>query len=103
MVIKIFWEKYPILNIIKDDNRYFSELKYDSLKEAEKHGMPITLLNQFQMISTKLPYFVKERLPNTANMVKNMTEEIKQIDVIEYINQTRCKCATDKFEIEIEE
>ncbi|CCY72201.1 unknown [Clostridium sp. CAG:921] len=104
MKIKIFWKDINIINVIRKNNVYISSLDYENFIKANKLGMPISLFFNYEMISTELPTFIKDRLP-TPKIISNQINENKvssDISIIDYINKTRCKCVTDKIEILLE-
>lgn len=105
MKIKVFWNNINIMDIIKENKIYITTLNHDNFIKANKDGMPLSLFLKYNLVSSELPSFVKDRLP-TPKVISNEVERKgldNNISIIDYINKTRCKCATDKFEMTIEE
>lgn len=105
MIIKVFWKNINIMDIIKENKVYITNINYKNFIKANEEGMPVALFLNHNIVSLELPNFVKDRLPTP----KIISEEINKngldndISIIDYINKTKCKCATDNFEMTIEE
>ena len=105
MKIKVFWDNINIMDIVKTNKVYITSINYDNFVKANKSGMPVTLFLNYSLVSSELPSFVKNRLP-TPKMISREIDRNNldtNVSIIDYINETKCKCATDKFEMIIEE
>lgn len=105
MKINVFWKSINIMNIIKEKKAYITDINYDNFVKANKEGMPLSIFLDYSIVSAELPDFVKSKLP-TPKMISNEIDKIgsdKNVSIIDYINKTKCKCATDNFEITLEE
>ena len=105
MKIKVFWDNVNIMDIVKTEKAYITSVNHDNFIQANKLGMPFSIFLNYNLVSSELPSFVKNRLPTPKIISKEIDRNNldANISIIDYINKTKCKCATDKFEMIIEE
>lgn len=105
MKIKVFWKDINIMDIVKTNKAYITSINHNNFVKANEQGMPLTLFLNYNLVSSELPSFVKNRLPTPKIISKEINKNNldSNISIIDYINKTKCKCATDKFEMIIEE
>ena len=99
MVITVKWNNIDILNINKMHNMYVTSIITENIDKVINSGMSMTLISNVKVISKELPTIISDRLPS-VDVIK---EEIKLVsenlesNILEYINRTGCKNATDKL------
>lgn len=99
MVITVKWDNIDILVITKKHNMYISSIISENIDEVSRAGMPMFLISNINIISKELPNIILDRLPS-IDMIKKEIEFVSEnleSNILEYINRTGCKRATDKF------
>lgn len=103
MVITVKWDNIDILVITKKHNMYITSIVTENIEKVIELGMAITLISNVKVISKELPNIIANRLPNIDVIKKeiNLVSENLESNILEYINRTGCKRATDKFSFNI--
>ncbi|MEG2235866.1 MAG: hypothetical protein RR144_05460 [Clostridia bacterium] len=103
MKIQICWKYNIIIEISRIKGMYVSSLNEENFEVARRDGMPIIEFVNINLISKKIPKFIESRIPQkdirdkTLKIVSNDEGE----NILNYIRQTNCKMATDKFSINL--
>lgn len=103
MKMIISWGDIDIIEVVKKEKYYCSVLLEDNVVKAAKDGMPTVMLANIKLISKRMPEFILKRVPKKEirdEILENVSEDEGE-NIINYINKTNCRCATDKFLIKI--
>ena len=104
MIITLYWKDIDILTVTKEKNCYISAINQKNFMKANSEGMPLSIFKNYSIVSKKLPEFIENRLPTPAMISKHIDkDDLKNLSIIDYINNTECECATDNFKISIKE
>lgn len=104
MVITVKWDNIDILVITKKHNMYISSIVTENIEKVINLGMSMALISNVKIISKELPKVITDRLPGIDIIKKEieLVSENIESNILEYINRTGCRCATDKFSFAIE-
>lgn len=103
MKMIISWDNLDIVEVVKKEKYYCSIIKEENIVEAASKGLPVILLSNIKLVSKRMPEFILKRVPKKEirdERLENVSEDEGE-NIINYINMTNCKCATDKFLIRI--
>jgi uncharacterized protein (DUF2384 family) len=103
MKIEIVWNSIPVLDIARLKGMYFTSVISSNISRAIEDGMPVSCISSINMVSKKLPYFIEERIPTKKYRDRSLDVVSKDegSNILRYIEITKCKCATDKFEVHL--
>lgn len=104
MKMIISWNELNVIEVIRIENKYFSKILVDNIALAIKEGMPMISIANIKLVSKSLPQFILSRIPQKCvrdKYLKNISSYEGE-NIINYINTTSCKLATDNFKISIE-
>lgn len=99
MKMIISWDDIDVVQVTRNEKYYCSVLIEKNVISAIKKGMPIIMLSNIKLISKRMPEFILKRIPK-KDIRDEFLEYVSQDDgenIINYINKTNCKVATDKF------
>lgn len=103
MQMIISWNDIDIVKVIRNEKYYCSVLIEENVISAIKKGMPTVMISNIKLISKRMPEFILKRIPK-KEIRDEVLETVSQDEgenIINYINKTNCKFATDKFLIRI--
>ena len=104
MKITVYWKETQFLEVEKVDEYYFSKILPENYLKVKEDGCPIIFLDKVKIVDNKLPNIIKNRLPKTEYLLKNVDKESDiESGIIEYINRTKCKRVTDYITLDIEQ
>lgn len=102
MIIK--WDNLDIVYITRQKGVYIYNLDVDNFKEAVDKGMSKISLLEVPLISKKLPKFIENRIPpkKIRDEKLDIVSEDEGINILRYIELTKCVLPTDKIQIILE-
>lgn len=104
MKIRVYWKDIEFLEVEKVEDKYFSMIIMENYKKVKEEGCPVMFVENIKIVDDKLPHIIQSRLPKTTNLISKLGDGNKDIEssIIEYINKTKCKRATDYITLDIE-
>lgn len=103
MKIIISWDDVDIVEVIRNEKYYCSVLIEKNVIPAIKNGMPNIMISNIKLVSKRMPEFILKRIPKKEirDEVLGSVSQDEGENIINYINKTKCKFATDKFLVRI--
>ena len=105
MKMIISWNSLDIIEIVRKGDKYYSVILPDNASKAVEDGMPLVSIASIKLASKRMPQFILDRIPKKEvrdNFIDNVSEDEGE-NIINYINKTNCKYATDKFMVRIQQ
>ena len=90
MCILLKWDDITIIVIHQIGKMFISQVNVTNLEKAKKKGLLLGLLSDVKVISSELPNLILKRIP-----------EHRRGDYADFIRETQCRYATDKFSVSI--